>query len=679
MEYKFHQSQIDNAQSIVSYILARFYYILFHLRMQGGKTGSYLKAALDLLTDPDSKIDNVVIIAGFSDKALTSQLNTDVDEAIKYYCMSKYPNSKDSMNNYDLLTKKIKVYTGCNIKKMPLLKNNTLIIHDESHYAANKSNIPYNHFYKKNNIEKSLYGDFTQLIAKNIFIISVGATSFAEQISNKKVELGWTEDELSQFNKWVMEEKKIIYGKVGESYYGIKEYLDNNRIIFENVDPAEIIPTLENKQGYVIVRTHKLEKEMLNYQRIARENNMEYKCIRGNNGPDVLDFLEEKPRKMTLVHISGLARMGKVLCKKYINCVIETSKNPNSDTSLQALPGRMCGYDIPDNIKIYVSSKLKSNFEKFAKDELCLIDKATNVKKPKSGSKHTIGPYTKDKSGNWWLKTVPIEIKIKKIKFAPGETYKSIKTHHIENALDDNPGLISKNPNKDIILKMLQSGYRLPYRHSGEKSYHGFLEKFAQASKNNTRECCNFTNLITKRYTNEIIKEGSFGLFGNDKVMYFYGYIKTTKPTIPKLPNVNPKSIYFPTKQEDGEIINANGGQLILFPCETSNNIKLFESELEKNIERTISTHINYIMGALRKINSIYNCETKQYNGIFLNKTIFTQSKIKTVFSKLNKKYSIVISYNQFIKKDKKIDDINRLFPKEEFHRYTSISWVDAK
>ena len=38
MDYQFHQSQLSNAQKIYEAILNGHSYILFHLRMQGGKT-----------------------------------------------------------------------------------------------------------------------------------------------------------------------------------------------------------------------------------------------------------------------------------------------------------------------------------------------------------------------------------------------------------------------------------------------------------------------------------------------------------------------------------------------------------------------------------------------------------------------------------------------------------------
>ena len=53
--YTFHDSQLANATKICEAINSGVKYILFHLRMQGGKTGSYLKASLDLLYNKKQK------------------------------------------------------------------------------------------------------------------------------------------------------------------------------------------------------------------------------------------------------------------------------------------------------------------------------------------------------------------------------------------------------------------------------------------------------------------------------------------------------------------------------------------------------------------------------------------------------------------------------------------------
>ena len=95
---------------------------------------------------------------------------------------------------------------------------------------------------------------------------------------------------------------------------------------------------------------------------IARSNDYEYISVFatkvGESASESLEFLKTKPQKQTVVHICGKARMGQVLDKTHIGMVYEQSENPNTDTILQGLLGRMCGYDKPQDIEIYIS-KLK--------------------------------------------------------------------------------------------------------------------------------------------------------------------------------------------------------------------------------------------------------------------------------------------------------------------------------
>jgi hypothetical protein len=55
-------------------------------------------------------------------------------------------------------------------------------------------------------------------------------------------------------------------------------------------------------------------------------------------------IFKQKPTKRTLILINGFLRMGKVLPKEHVFAVIDTSDKSNTDTLLQGLLGRICGY-----------------------------------------------------------------------------------------------------------------------------------------------------------------------------------------------------------------------------------------------------------------------------------------------------------------------------------------------
>ena len=64
-----------------------------------------------------------------------------------------------------------------------------------------------------------------------------------------------------------------------------------------------------------------------------------------------------KPKEFTCVLIKSKLRVGKELNKDHICAVFETSITINTDTLLQGLFGRVCGYNITNNIDIYIPTK----------------------------------------------------------------------------------------------------------------------------------------------------------------------------------------------------------------------------------------------------------------------------------------------------------------------------------
>mgnify|MGYP005668597437 CR=1 FL=1 len=92
-------------------------------------------------------------------------------------------------------------------------------------------------------------------------------------------------------------------------------------------------------------------------------------------------------------------------------------------------------------------------------------------------------------------------------------------------------------------------------------------------------------------------------------------------------------------------------------------------------IERTIKTNSKYIQNCSSKINSIYDCGSKQHNGIFFDRSIFTKTSIDMIVDDLNKMYSIKITLN---KPKFSLVHVNNYFPKEKWHRYASISWENG-
>ena len=716
----FHQNQIDTSDEIIGLItLAQRHCMILLAQMQSGKTGTYLRTAFR--TIELGYHDQVIIISGSRDTTLRTQANKDLEKAIESYCNTdeiedelkkvealpeKYrtsldieiQNTKTIFEAKKKLKKELKpnisVAFGQDLKDIESVKDNTLIIHDESHAAQSKDNKPYEDFYKKHNIERSLYGDTSQISGRNIHILDVSATPMSALLSNEKIKKNeWDKEEIEHLleNELSLNEKEIIFANAGDGYRGVNYFLENDKIFFEaesiRVGSSEHIEKVLTekkdtiyKNKYCIVRTYTANELMM--KSIADKCGYDYVSILGKDSIDAFDILKTAPTRNTIIHISGRCRMGQVLCKTYIGMVYEQANDPNTDTILQGLLGRMCGYvgdivtdsEAPD---IFLSEKTKLNILKYAKSwkdkdlkQFIDIKKVNNVN---VSDNHTIGDLVMDRSNEPWIKMVPIEFSGRDCQ----ESWKSIDMNSIERMLQNKPELIANNPDKDAIMEIIKyedMGYK---RDINSKSYMnrgigGIKNTLEKAIKDERREVAWFTNCITDHETNETKPLQIIGSDPTDYnpagLVFLIGFVKYNSeihgPIHRYLPKIKPKCNHSIIVQEDGSVVpDFNGGQMIKFPFEkTSDDIDEFKKELEKFILRTIPESPTYIENCSRSINSMYCNESKEYKGIYSKAKMGDLRKIE---KKLNKKYpSINLKFNNKIVTDK-----------PGYTRFPSITW----
>lgn len=379
--YTFYDNQIKTANKLIRRIKKHSYVMLVG-QMQCGKTGVYLNTALRCIKT--GVFDKVIIICGSRDTSLRTQLKKDIEEAIKsYHTKQTGDTSILDIKKSDKAKDCITLSWSQDLKNLPPISDNTLVIHDESHFAQSKDNKPYTDFYKRNNLEKSLYGDMTELIARNIKIISVSATPFSELVANS-----------SLIENGEIKKKEVLFIEPPEDYRGVPYLLKNNKIKFdsqridsEKADIYNVIREGKYHNKYIIVRTHLAKRHEALMRNIAYSCNCDYKQVFSvDKDTDPYDFLDIEPFMNTVVHICGKARMGQVLYKQHVGMVYEQSSNPNIDTTLQGLLGRMCGMYDTEAPDIYVSYKIKQQIIQWVmaiekKDYTLLqnIRKATNV------------------------------------------------------------------------------------------------------------------------------------------------------------------------------------------------------------------------------------------------------------------------------------------------------------
>jgi len=339
--------QITYGGILFDNIVNNDYYQLLLAPMQSGKTGTYLFTACELLRNKIKK--SVVIISGNREKMLKNQTINLVPFLTKY---EKYLTDCDITASFSFITElssNITVVWGGDLKKA-FISDNSLIIIDESHYGQDH-NQQLNQFLIKSGL--SATGNIDELKSKNIHIISVSATPFSEITRNQ------------QNNQT----KKIIQFIPSSHYKSVKNMVDtglingyddwtkclndNMSLISSSNTSYAVIRISSNKyeEAIKIANNHKWDHKIYD---TTSKNHIKIEEL--NNGLDI------KPTKNTLIILNQGCRMGSILTKTFINFCIETTTTIKTDTLLQSLIGRCCGYH-NFKIKLFIPNKIYNNGE----------------------------------------------------------------------------------------------------------------------------------------------------------------------------------------------------------------------------------------------------------------------------------------------------------------------------
>jgi hypothetical protein len=334
---KFYPNQIKYGNLIINNIKNNTIFTTIIANMMSGKSGLYNYIMYNLLYD--KFVSNIYVLTANREKELLNQMNED---KIGYF--NEFNKLKSSC---DYLPGSINVYNGVNMEKLvlnnsPDIKNDSLIIIDESHYGQSVGQTLAKYLYM-NSISLDCSNEI-ELKNRNIYIVSISATPFSEisDFIHKK------------------QNKKIYVIPPGDNYYGVEYFYEND--LFHPSDLyslSGVIKTMinDNKIGYFIVRSHSDKHELI--RELCEDLKVDCKFYISSNDSDYInsEFLKIKPSKLTIICICNLLSMGKQIYKKYIVGMYESALNPKVDTALQRL--RMCGYyDNPPEFPVYISSKL---------------------------------------------------------------------------------------------------------------------------------------------------------------------------------------------------------------------------------------------------------------------------------------------------------------------------------
>lgn len=355
----FHTNQIHGGDNIIQVFgMGTIMYAIAWAEVQAGKTGTYQYIAREMLRR--GIVQRVYILCGSTEIELRNQCIADT---------VGYNGDNFAVDDDGNQTGRFQVIFRQDFKKAALDITNALIIVDESHLDQTQGQ----------EMDKflGLYGlglDGTRACMRenNTYIISVDATPYSE---------------ISAYLNKKSYPKHLERIEPGTGYFGIENFLFNGRVAktwnFTSTDGEAQLGTLLDslERKWVLMRINgKKDTKLATLKRLCDARG--FRILHFNSSKSDVEItrttaaagdkpcLEDQPDVTTIVVIQGRLRAGKVVPKKHIGFVWEDAKTSKTDSIVQGLFGRMCGYYEPDDTKplIFIpATTLKENEDRVVK------------------------------------------------------------------------------------------------------------------------------------------------------------------------------------------------------------------------------------------------------------------------------------------------------------------------
>lgn len=362
-------------------------YVLLLAQMQMGKSGTYWYVIFHMLLDKHFQIENVIVMSGNREVDLYEQVKRDHIEYTNLFIEGN--TTLNDIEKTDMRKKAlshIQVVWGAGLAKAnAVVKPNTLIVWDESHFAQSENNTP-DKFFKRNRLDSLVNGKDAHLDERNIRLLTVSATPFSELVS-------------SQNNH-----RKVIRLEPGENYCGMETYRGKKAYkpsfpIKEDTmnDMRSLLKQYSELNSYMLIRVSDNKESVQIIRKLCEELSIDFKRYNSKRKDIDLSDLQKAPKKATVILISGMLRMGKVVPKEHVCMVFEAATKNNkrqTDTGLQGLLGRMCGYTNKPtgfDVKLYIEEALiyqiDQYLEQYHSDNGPIVANAMNVRTSKPHKK----------------------------------------------------------------------------------------------------------------------------------------------------------------------------------------------------------------------------------------------------------------------------------------------------
>jgi hypothetical protein len=658
-------------------------------QMQSGKTGTYILTVFEMIRL--GKVGQAVIVCGTSDIALKNQVLGDLNLFVKKYAMYLADETGDDemtrVTMAESIREKIQVIWGTQLqsatktanrtksikgegKKIPVTAEKTLFVWEESHYAQSDGN-QMDSFLTSLGISPNGEG----LSKTNTYFLSVSATPMSEcsDIVHLK------------------QSKGIVSLRTSDAYYGVKEMLKHNKIIGYNVDNFKetleqaitelVIPSETKCYGLIRIsgssretavkkpKTDKKDKKvkvdksasvhMKQICSVATKMGWIVKlCDSSKESTINISDLSEPPTLAnTIVVIKGKCRMGEVVDKTHVLFGMETSANANTDTILQSLIGRCCGYKPNKSTVLYIPDKITKNgeLERYV-DFISGVQRDQKIKVLPKNAKNLVKSSIK----NLTKLTPIIPLKVTGLKVfedlgSEWSNYRDYKKTRCDQdfsnddvkkdvvkAFRNNIGIENHNAHEiyeRINEQMIKSGsskdtddsckISVKVINKDKKSYKRVPKNLRTALDTMTPRTLGSSNFITiwvfgdNHYSSDGFRK--YDVFVDSPVPEEDNLTPEEKEIKKKIPKTTNREIFrhtLPTKEE----IYVNGAMLLGLHPDTLFDVELMKKALSNLVEHSLNLTEAETDGLVyhRRINSVIN-QTSENAGIWMTTEIYNE------------------------------------------------------
>jgi len=332
---------------------------ILQAQMQSGKTDTFLWVAAEMLMKKE--VDHVVVMCGSSETTLRTDMVDQCTNGDSDFWIWMEDNTHSSGAHRREARKNIHVIFGQDFKKFQRPEGKILWIWDESHYAQTKAQRP-EVLFKTHGIDptggSNRHGDL---------VLSVSATGFSELIDNDRL----------------VQSKKTVVLDPGQGYHSVESRVEKEQLIYYQPGQRERIlqealGLLTPERNIGVCRVTLTTEKWV--RAVCERGGVDVQMFDGDVKEEINDWLGQGSNRVIL--LKGRCRMGKRMKKDHIAWALETSPNSKSDTILQSLLGRLCGYTASGSSneqKIYLPRSAKQYIDEYIADGIAR--NAMNVKK----------------------------------------------------------------------------------------------------------------------------------------------------------------------------------------------------------------------------------------------------------------------------------------------------------